>query len=175
MRGLPCGGYNVSMQELRERTPEEEPENDDPEHVPLPWWVPPLFGAAALILVPWTLWLTLSLPARHVTYHYDLAWVVFDAALATAFAATAFAAVRRSQWLVPLAAATATMLVCDAWFDVSTSAGGDDLAEAILEAVFVELPLAAICGFIVYDAETFLQTTAHHYTELLRRMGRRGD
>ena len=58
---------------------------------------------------------------------------------------------------MPLAAATGTMLVCDAWFDVVTSVGSGEIVEAVLEAVFVELPLAAICLFIVYDAETFLQ------------------
>jgi hypothetical protein len=41
---------------------------------------------------------------------------------------------------------------------VTTSAGGSERMEAVLEAVFGELPLAAICGYIVYDAERFLLT-----------------
>jgi hypothetical protein len=45
------------------------------------------------------------------------------------------------------------MLLCDAWFDVVTSGGGGERVEALLEAVFAELPLAALCGVIVYDAE----------------------
>ena len=46
----------------------------------------------AVALVPWTLYLTFTLPSRHVTFHYDLAWVGFDVALAASFAATAWAA-----------------------------------------------------------------------------------
>ena len=112
-----------------------------------------LLTLTAISLVPWTLWLTFSLPSRHLTDHYDLAWVGFDIALATAFALTAQATIRRSPWLIPLAAATGTMLLCDAWFDVVTSRGGGERAEALLEALLAELPLAVLCGFIVYDAE----------------------
>jgi len=121
--------------------------------VAAPRWITLLFLLTAIGLVPWALWLTFSLPSRHVTHHYDLAWVGFDIALAVAFAATATAAARCSRWLVPLAAVTATMLVCDAWFDIVTSDGGGERVEAVLEAVLGELPLAALCAFIVYDVE----------------------
>jgi hypothetical protein len=107
-----------------------------------------LLGLTAVALVPWTLWLTYSLPGRHVTDHYDLAWVGFDLALAAAFGLTAWAAVRGTDRLVPLAAVTATMLLCDAWFDVVTSSGSGELVEAVLEAGLAELPLAAVCAFV---------------------------
>jgi hypothetical protein len=55
------------------------------------------------------------------------------------------------------------MLVCDAWFDVITSRPGSEMWEAIAEAVLVELPLAAVCAFIAYDAETFLASTANRF------------
>jgi hypothetical protein len=129
----------------------------NPHRVLLPRWVIPVLGLTAAGLLPWTLWLTFTLPSRHVTEHYDVAWVVFDCALFCAFAATAFCAVKASQWLVPFAAATGTMLVCDAWFDVATSIGTNDSLEAILEALLAELPLAAVCAFIVYDVERFLR------------------
>jgi len=124
----------------------------------VPRWVAPLLGLVALFLVPWTLYLTFSLPSRHVTERYDLAWVGFDVALAIAFAATAWAAVTQVRWLVPLAAVTGTMLVCDAWFDVVTSQSGGEIVEAALEAVFGELPLAALCAYIVVDVERFQAT-----------------
>lgn len=129
----------------------------DSDRVQLPRWVVPVLGLTAAALLPWTLWLTLTLPSRHVTEHYDVAWVVFDCALFCAFAATAWCAFKESQWLVPFAAVTGTMLVCDAWFDVATSIGTDGSLEAVLEALFAELPLAAVCGFIVYDAERFVR------------------
>lgn len=118
-------------------------------------WAPRLLAVVALCLVPWTLWLTLSLPSRHVSQHYDLAWTGFDVALAVGFGATAWSAFRHPRWLAPLAAATGTMLLCDAWFDVVTASGGGERLEAVVEAVFAELPLAAICAYIAYDAERF--------------------
>ena len=95
--------------------------------------------------------------------HYDLAWVGFDIALAAALGLTARAAFRGSHLLAPLAAAAGAMLVCDAWFDIVTSTHGERL-EAILEAVFAELPLAAICGYVVYDVEG-----VHASVRLLRK------
>ena len=105
-----------------------------------------------MALIPWTLWLTFSLPSRHVSRHYDLAWVGFDIALAAVLGLTARAAFRGSQLLAPFAAATGAMLVCDAWCDIVTSTPGERL-EAVLQAVFAELPLAALCGYVVYDVE----------------------
>jgi hypothetical protein len=55
------------------------------------------------------------------------------------------------------------MLLCDAWFDVVTSGGGGERLEAVLEAVFAELPLAVLCGVIVYDDER-----AHAFVRTLR-------
>ena len=140
----------------------------EPTRVPLPRWVTPVLTATTVGLVPWTLWLTFSLPARHVSEHYDLAWVGFDIALFTAFAATSWCIIRSSRWLVPLAAATGAMLVCDAWFDVVT-AGRNELGEAIAEALLAELPLAALCVFIVVDTERFRRATVVRYSAALRR------
>jgi hypothetical protein len=147
------------MQEL----PETRPGHVDALRFPLPRWAAALLAVVAVGLVPWTLYLTFTLPSRHVTFHYDLAWVGFDVALAGSFAATAWAMLRGSQWLAPLAAVTGTMLCCDAWFDVVTSHGGSELWEAVAEAALAELPLAAVCAFIVYDAETFLGATINRF------------
>jgi len=142
LRSLTRAGYNLLM----------------PVRSVVPKWVPGLMGLVAIFLVPWTLYLTFSLPSRHLTDNYDVAWVGFDVALAAAFAATAWAAYRRLRWLLPLAAVTGTMLLCDAWFDIVTSQGGREVIEASLEAAFGELPLAALCAYIVIDVERFLAT-----------------
>ncbi len=166
---------HIGMHEAREHAcAEDAGAIPGPDRAPLPTWVTPLLTAAALVLLPWTLWLTLSLPSRHVSQHYDLAWVGFDLALAAAFAGTAWAAVRSARWLVPLASATGTMLLCDAWFDVVTSGGGGERVEAALEAALVELPLAAVCVLIVVDAEMFLTATVRRYAEALTRLRGRG-
>jgi hypothetical protein len=139
-------------------------EVDDAElRIPLPRWVTLLLGLVAIGLVPWILYLTITLPSRHVTLHYDLAWTGFDVGLTASFAATAWASFRGSQWLVPLAAVTGTMLCSDAWFDIVTSQTGSEMWEAIVEAALAELPLAALCGFVVYDAETFLAATVTRF------------
>ncbi|HTO24677.1 MAG TPA: hypothetical protein VMJ49_02175, partial [Gaiellaceae bacterium] len=104
----------------------------DPEQVPLPRWVTPVLTFAAVALVPWTLWLTFSLPRQRVADNYDLAWVGFDIALLLAFGATSLAAWHGSRWLVPLAAATGTMLLCDAWFDIVTAPGAEERLESVL-------------------------------------------
>jgi hypothetical protein len=152
-RGITAPGYNVPMRD----------EPVDVVRIPLPRWITRLLGLAAVGLVPWILYLTFTLPSRHVTFHYDLAWIGFDIGLTVSFAATAWAAFRGSQWLVPLAAVTGTMLLCDAWFDVVTSQSGGEMWEAIAEAALAELPLAAVCGLIVYDAETFLAATVTRF------------
>jgi hypothetical protein len=41
--------------------------------------------------------------------------------------------------------ASAAMLLCDAWFDVVTSANDVDLGVALGSAAIVELPLAVVC------------------------------
>jgi len=101
-----------------------------------------------MALVPWTVWLTYTLPAHHVTRHYDVAWVGFDVGLVVVFALMAWAALTGSRLLAPLAAAAAAMLVCDAWFDVVTSWE----TEAVLTAALAELPLAAFCAAIALRA-----------------------
>ena len=147
----------------------ESADPPQPHDVPLPRWVAPVLAVTAVVLLPWTLWLTYSLPSRHVTPHYDLAWVGFDIALLTAFVVTAACAVRSSRWLVPAAATTATMLMCDAWFDVITSGAPNERLEAVLQACFGELPLAAICWYIVVDAERFRSATIVRYSDAMRR------
>jgi hypothetical protein len=122
----------------------------------VPRWVARLLILVALGLGPWTLYLTYSLPSRHVASHYDLAWVGFDIVLAGSFAVTAWCAFRAAKWLMPAAAVTGTMLLCDAWFDVVTSTGPGERLEAALEAGFGEIPLALLCAYIVWDAERFV-------------------
>ena len=112
----------------------------------------------AIALVPWTLWLTWSLPAQHVARHWRTAWVGYDLALALLLLATGVAGIRRSPQIVVAAAAAATLLLADAWFDVVTAARGE-LVESVLEAVFAEIPLALICLWIAYDAERFFLRT----------------
>ena len=139
------------------------------ETVPEPFapyrWVAPLLALGALLLIPWTLVLAYRLPARHTTNHWDVAWVGFDIAIAVALSATAWGTARRSAWAPEAAAVTATLLLCDAWFDIVLASGRGEQLEAGLEAVFVEIPLAI---FLVFVARHYEQTLAA-VTAALRR------
>ena len=116
-----------------------------------PAWAIVLLGVVALALVPWSIALTMQLPAHHVARHWDVAWAGFDAGMAVVLIATVVAAVRGSAWLTGLAMAAAAMLVCDAWFDVVTSAP-DERWVAVASALVVELPLAVVCVLVSRSA-----------------------
>lgn len=115
-----------------------------------------LFGVLGLGLFPWTIWLSATLKPDHQTQHWDLAWLGFDVGLAIAFLLTAFAAWRKSPWVGTLAAATGTLLVTDAWFDIVLESDARDVRNAVIAAVVAELPLAALCFWIAYRTERFL-------------------
>jgi hypothetical protein len=119
----------------------------------LPRLIAPFFALAGLVLIPWTVWLTLSLPAHHETENWRTVWAGFDTALAASLLATAVCALRRSPWLAPVAASAGTLLCVDAWFDITLEFGGRHLYSAVLEAALLELPLAAICFWVALDAE----------------------
>ena len=116
-------------------------------------WVAPLLALFAVVLIPWTLVLAYRLPARHTSHHWDIAWVGFDLALAAALAATGLTIARRSAWAPSAAAVAATLLFCDAWFDVVLASGHDGQVEALLEAVLVEIPLAIFLVWLARDCE----------------------
>jgi hypothetical protein len=129
-------------------------------------WVPPLLALGALLLVPWTLVLAYRLPARHTTDHWDVAWVGLDAAIAIALAATGWSIARRAAWAPSVAVAAATLLVCDAWFDIVLASGPDEQVEAGLEAALVEIPLAI---FLVVLARHYERTVAAVMNAFRRR------
>jgi hypothetical protein len=132
---------------------------------PIPRWVAPLFALLGIGLVPWAAWIAYELPQRHLARHWDVAWGGFDAAMAGLLLATAFAAVRRSPWIQSTATAAATMLACDAWFDMATASRGGEEAMAIATALVIELPLVVLCLWVARNVER-----AHEL--LLRRRGR---
>ena len=112
-----------------------------------------LFAAAALVLVPWVVFLVRALPSQHRSAHWDVAWGGFDIALALLLVGVAVAAWRRSPWLEGAATAAATLLFVDAWFDVLTASSRSELVIAIVEAAVVELPIAVVCLLLARSVE----------------------
>ena len=138
-------------------------------------WLAPLFFLAGLGLLPWTAYLILTLPGRHLqTGYYDLAWGGFDIGLAALLVATGVGLLRRTLWVQSTATGAATMLVCDAWFDVLSSKPGQERLVAIVLAVTAELPSAAVCLLIARHVEEVAER-AQRYALVARRLrpGRR--
>lgn len=124
----------------------------------VPRWAALLLGGTALALVPWILYLSYSLPARHITNHWGLAWSGFDVGLAALLVATAVGVARNAPWLEAVAAASAVLLVTDAWFDIVLAHGRGERLEAVVLAAIAELPLALFCFWIALNAERAVRT-----------------
>ena len=107
----------------------------------------------SLMLLPWIAVLGTTLPQRQLSQHYRLAWTGYDVLLALGLAGTAVAALRRTRLLPIAASATGALLVADAWFDVLTSSGVRDIAEAVAMSVLAELPLAFVCFWLAVHSQ----------------------
>jgi hypothetical protein len=105
---------------------------------------------ATLGLIPWVILLAVTLPKHYIVGHWTLTWVGFDIGLLTALGLTAYLAWRRRQAVIVLAFITSVLLTCDAWFDITTSSGTADVVLAVVSAVLVELPLAALLFAVAY-------------------------
>jgi hypothetical protein len=125
-------------------------------------WVALGYGVVGIGLLPWAFWLSASLPATHHSAHWDVAWSGFDVGLAACFCGTAIAAYRRAiAWAGAFAAATGTMLLVDAWFDVILESRGNELGTALVEALVFELPAAVVCFWIAFRTERFVSRALH--------------
>jgi len=105
---------------------------------------------ATLALIPWTLIYISQLPDRHTAKHWSLAWVGFDLALCAALGTTAWSALRERALLIVGLIVSATLLVCDAWFDVATSLDTSDEDMTLVTALAIELPLAIYFSVLAY-------------------------
>src|SRR5580765_8447542 len=95
-----------------------------------------LAAAAAVLLVPWTIYLALSLPGKHQVRAWGPLWVGFDGIELLLLALTFWLSAHRRVLGLLAAFATGVVLLCDAWFDLLTSGPGD-LWQAVLAAVLI--------------------------------------
>jgi hypothetical protein len=100
--------------------------------------------ASGIGLVPWLAVLAITLPSAT-----RVAWVGLDSLEALGLIVTGILVRGGDRRRALTAAATATLLLIDAWFDVTTSAG-PGLTEAVAMAVFAEIPMAAICATLAW-------------------------
>jgi hypothetical protein len=149
--------------------PAAEPENAVlADNAKLVRWAGPMFALFAVALLPWIVYIALTLPARQLSPNYDIAWTGFDIMLLTALASTAYFALRRSRYLSTAAVASAVLLTADAWFDVMTTPGSER-TESILLCFLVELPLAGLCLWLSHHT---IQISERRVVLLKRLAGR---
>ena len=99
-----------------------------------------------VVLAAWIGVLAVTLPRYYRSGGWRGAWVGFDVVLLAAFAATGWAAWRRRQVLIICLVVLATLLCCDAWFDVLLDARTKGFELSLLSALVIELPLAALAA-----------------------------
>jgi hypothetical protein len=117
----------------------------------------------AVGLIVWTVFLALSLPKENLEHHYRLTWTGFDLIEVLAIYLTAHMAFRLDARVVFPATVVATLLVADAWFDITTSTSAADATQALILALAVELPAAAFSLYV-----------AHRVGRRVRERGRPG-
>ena len=109
-------------------------------------------AGVAAVLLPWCLILAVTLPSTYQADHWKVAWIGLDCGTAIAAGLTAYLLHARNRHAALTAMAAGTLLIADAWFDVSTAAAGIDRSLSLTEALLLELPLA-LCAFVVATRE----------------------
>ena len=107
-----------------------------------------LIIAGCVLLAAWIGYLAVSLPAFYRAGSWRGAWVGFDLAELVVFATTGWAAWKRRQILIICLIVLATLLLCDAWFDVVLDARTAGFVSSLLSALLIEVPIAVIAMLV---------------------------
>jgi len=99
-------------------------------------------------LTVWVFELGAVLTGQAQVRNWSSVWVGLDIMEITGLVLTAILLRRRSAYLAPVAAATATLFALDAWFDVLTAAAGFDWYESLAAAFFGEIPMTVLLAAI---------------------------
>ncbi len=109
-----------------------------------------------VVLAAWIGVLAVTLPRYYRSGDWRGAWVGFDLAELVTFAVTAWAAWRGRQVLIMCLIVLATLLLADAWFDVTLDVRTSGFLFSLLSALLVEIPLAV---FAILAARRLLRLT----------------
>ena len=118
----------------------------------VPNWVGKLYITMAILLLPWIVYLALTLPSHHHTNNWDVIWTGFDIGLLLALFCTAVAAYTKSIYIVIAASAAGALQLVDAWFDLLSESSSRAFDQALVLALLVELPLAFMSFYIASHA-----------------------
>ncbi|HUD05748.1 MAG TPA: hypothetical protein VMR18_02430 [Candidatus Saccharimonadales bacterium] len=119
-------------------------------HSQIPEWAANVFILLSIILIPWTVYLSLSLPTHHLSSHWDVMWGGLDVGIIILLATSGILAYKKSKFIVLSANATASFLLLDAWFDILSERRRFQVIESLVLAIFIEIPLAIICFSVAY-------------------------
>jgi hypothetical protein len=122
-----------------------------------------------LVLAAWIGVLAVTLPRYYRSGGWRGAWVGFDLGLLITFAITAWAGWRHRQLVIICLVVLATLLCCDAWFDVTLDLRTNDFLVSLLMALCVELPLATLA---VIGARRLMRLNIRTVGRLAGRTGR---
>jgi hypothetical protein len=122
-----------------------------------------------LVLAAWIGVLAVTLPRYYRSGGWRGAWVGFDLGLLITFAFTAWAGWRHRQLVIVCLVVLATLLCCDAWFDVTLDLRTSDFLVSLLMALCVELPLAALA---IIGARRLMRLNIRTVGRLAGRSGR---
>jgi hypothetical protein len=114
-----------------------------------------LMIGGSIAMIPWLVYLSVTLPGNYVAHNWPVTWVGFDILLVAFMVATAVLGYLRRQLLVFAAFTSGVLLICDAWFDLMT-AGPMDLWLAMVTASLIEVPLAI---FMIIGAQRIVRLT----------------
>jgi hypothetical protein len=111
-----------------------------------------IFAVCGVLLVPWIGVLIEQLHGQAGKRSFDSSWVGLDVLEAVCLLTVARLVSRRHRATSPVAAATASILCMDAWFDTMSAAPQLPYAESLAMACFAELPLAALLAWTAWRA-----------------------
>jgi hypothetical protein len=121
-----------------------------------------LMVGGSIVMVPWLVYLSLTLPENYVAHNWTATWVGFDILLVVFMSATAVLGFLRRQLLLLAAFTSGVLLICDAWFDLMT-AGPRDLWLSVITALLIEVPLAI---FLIIGAQRIVRLTMMRFWRL---------
>ncbi len=113
-----------------------------------------LMVGGSVAMVPWLGYLSVTLPENYVAHNWPVTWVGFDILLVGFMLSTAVLGYLRRQLLVPAAFTTGVLLICDAWFDLTT-AGPQDVWLSVTTAL-IEVPVAVL---LIFSAQRLIRLT----------------
>lgn len=104
-----------------------------------------LMTGGAVFMIPWIVYLGFTLPQNYTVRDWPLTWLGFDSLLVVFMIATAVLTWLHRQVLVFPAFTTGVLLICDAWFDLTT-ANPAELPASVVTAVLGTLLAVVLIG-----------------------------